>query len=298
MTASTQELAPTTSADPVQSAKDALVAAREVVEGWRAKAAEAQADLDQLEATAGDRILADPDAAEEIESALTTHRLTVRAAKRAEESAMPAVVEAEAAYLNAEAGTAAAAAEVARGELVEHQAKTDRLLAQLERHEGEFVSRGDMVNAVMRVTPATTYAGAAASYKTPKSAALRRRVAAAEVEVRILRDLAQGLDPRGWMRSTREQVSYPACLTSVDALVRPPEHRDQAMQLERVIVELEACLVDLPRDIERVRDERARGLLNEETMQTQVARFEARLAEIPDELEQAKSNLSRLGVWA
>ncbi len=282
----------------VEAARAAVLAAREQVANWESRLAEASAELSELEQTAGESILADPAAADAIESRLTVLRSTVRAAERAVDAARPKVTTAESRYLTAEAAALEQPLAEARTKLTEHEERTAQLLAKLEDHEGVFVPESE----VLKLRHAFDVAGGdVRARKAPKSLALRREVRRLEDQITILREMAAGRDPREWERQHRTNpitgstVEYPGCVAGPDALVPTRAYLDSVDQLRSTIVELERLLLEeLPAEIEAWRTRAGHGTDDREAAEAAISRREQRLAEIPAELEAARRQLAEL----
>lgn len=280
----------------VDEARDGVLAARTAVQQWQGKADAADRETADLESTAGERILADPEAAEAIESRLTVLRSLSRAARRGLDATAPTVVAAESLYLTAEAALldldVAAAADV----LAQHQAETDRLLMLLEAHEGRFMCQSEARDRVARANAGALVLGAELpASPAPKSRALAARVAKLSDRVEVLRELAAGRDPREWWKANRPgtAVDYPDCLTRPGALVTTPEHRDRLQSLKESISGIQAAQVELSDEIKSWQVRRDQGT-DLGAAATAIARLEARLEELPGELQDARATLAAL----
>lgn len=288
--------------EAVDSAREAVLAARAQVEQWESKLDGARRDLAALDQSAGEQILADPGAGDAIESRLTVLRSTVRAAERALEAAGPKVTTAESRYLAAEAVALEVPLAAARARLVEHHARTRELLAELEEHEGPFVPEVELANLkhafnVLGDEPRTR--------KVLKSVVLQQAVRRLEDQVTILREMAAGRDPREWERRHRSNpniasaVEYPACVTGPDALVPTRAYLDSVNRLRSTVTELEQLLErDLPAEIEEWKDRASRGTEDRESAESAIRRREHRLGELPAELDTARRQLAELEGYA
>ncbi len=293
---STTTIAPTN----VEQARAAVLEARTTVEEWKGRITAAHDELAELEQSAGERILADPISAEAIESRLTTLRSTARAAERALDAARPKVTAVESRYLAAEAAALEAPLADARKELEEHERKTERLLAQLEKHEGPFVSEYEKHWAVMSARSSTVlYVGEVQVPATPKSHLMKTGIRVLEDKITILREMVAGRDPREWERQHRtslwggSQVEYPACVVGPDALVPTVAYLESIERMRKTVRELEELQDTLPREIEEWEDKIASDP-HFEGMTEPVARRRARLAEVPGELAAARAGLEAL----
>jgi len=272
-------MAATTTADldtAVQAARADVLEARRVLSSWQTQHDQAVRALEELEETAGERILASVDGAEQVQTLMTELRTTIRTSELAMAAQQPRVEAAEAAYLHAEANLLEQQVDGVRRQLDKHEKETARLLAALERHDGRY----------QPVAPGRT-----------KSAPLRQELR----QVEMLRAFAGGVDPREWIRSlpgsaTREPVPYPACLTAQDAVVPPPETLERLADLRRTLVELEPAQRALVDEIEEWRDKVARQVAG--FTQQGVNLREAQLENITAELERARAALAPAGELA
>jgi hypothetical protein len=279
----------TTASKAVSTTRDAVLAERATLESWEAKHAAAEAELAALERLAGDSILAEPDDAEKVEGKIADARRAVRAAARAIEAQGPRVPVAEARYFAAEADALDAERVAAQRVLDEHDAKTEKLLRQLEEHEGAFVPEVDLIKVQHQAGTGPN------SWKAPKSAAMRSKVRTLGDQVTILRELAAGRDPEVWIRANRynvisgKTVEYPECVAGPDALVSVPAFLTRTEGARTRLRELEELLDELPRRLE----ERAQAIrLHQPNMDVADdyvwARLQARLKDLPDELAIAR----------
>jgi hypothetical protein len=194
---------------------------------------EAAAAFDETWTGSGEKILDAPQAGARISKRLAQLRDQGDLAELAIEAARPRVAAAETAFVRAEAAVYEHEARIAAAALAEHQARTDELLAQLREHEGEYVpawqSRGITRGADSVTLDERPAAG------PPKSSELRRAVTLAEHRARILRDLAEGVDPAPALASQASIVDgtvdgfpidqlYPPSVWGPDAVVPAPAY--------------------------------------------------------------------------
>lgn len=247
-------------------------ARREVIE-QRARLAQleqdqaaAEAELATLQAGAGDAVLdaADvADAAGKLARAMQELRDRIDMTGRAAVVQRTRVTQAESAYLLAEADLLDQAAEEPRATLRRHQERTNALLEQLAEHECPYVPEHLLIDERSRHTTDRYDI----SWQRPKSEVLEDQVQAAELPVRILREMAADRDPakllqeaagvEGRVGLKRPEEFYPACVWGPHALVPAPAYlrtvetltvrlaqlRDTAVPAaRRRITELEAAL--------------------------------------------------------
>lgn len=274
----------------VDDARAAVIAARETLAGWESKGAQARAELAAREESAGEQILADPSAAEQIESRLTVLRSTVRAADRALAAQLPQVTLAESRYLTAEADALDEPLAAARAELDTHNAKVERLLSQLAKLEGAFIPEIDLINLRRSFDR-----DAVTQWQVPKSHMMRGEIRKLEDQVKILREMAAGRDPRDWERTRSanvDPVAYPACLVGPDALVKTHEFVASVAFHRRHLAELEALERQLP---DEIAEWEVRGQQGDPTFpQAGLERRRARLETLGDEIAAARDHLTTL----
>ena len=153
---------------------------------WSAEAAAHRSAAQAMRDRTGDALLIEgadgPSVASkvrELEDAAGDAAAAATAAKTRVKSAWVAVLEHDASWWDAEAGRREA-------QLVEHQAKTDRLLSQLLKHEGEFAPRQDLIIGE-------------STYLVPvsvRSAELDQSVQQARLRALVIRDVLDGHNPR------------------------------------------------------------------------------------------------------
>lgn len=205
---------------PVQDARDAVTSAREVLARWEAERAAATAELASLQSRAGSEVLDDPNAASTLPRLMTQLRDRSDIARRAIEAQQPRVVEAERAYLLAEADQLEQIAATARATLEKHEARTAELLRALEKHEGPFVPKALLDDTV-------AIAGQERSWEHTPGETLRKAVESAERPVLALREMAAGRNPMAHpdLRDHPASAVLPDCVTGPDALVRAQRGR-------------------------------------------------------------------------
>lgn len=222
---------------PTQTAYEAAVAVVREQEGvlarWSAERATAEAELEDLQTRIGDEVLADESAAEGLAGSMARLRDRIDIAGRAAEAAKPKVLAARraAALLDAEAWDAEAARR--RAVLAVHQARTDKLLAELEEHECKFVTEQQWVHALA----AADSGGGPETWSVPKSAEIVAAVKEAELKAAIIREVVAGGDPRsvtpdgsvsgqGWGSADRRlaEGDFPPSVWGPEAVLPAPWH--------------------------------------------------------------------------
>ncbi len=214
-----------TKPDPVQTSREAVVAARAKLGEWQTTLAAAETALEALQAQTGEQALEDPELAFSIPRQMQEQRDRIDVARRAIEAQRPHVQAAERDYLLAEAAVLEGAAAAARKKLERHEARTQELLAQLEAHEGPYTALGPVLHDKwLDGSRSGTFAG-----PTYKSDALRDEVRAAERPVQILRAMAEGSSVsnlfREWaLDGPRARSLYPSCVWGPATLVPAPDY--------------------------------------------------------------------------
>lgn len=218
----------------IDACAEAVRTARRVLSKWQTDAEDAEQALDKLQDSMGSQVLDNPDSAAELTARMQELRDRISLAEAAGTAARPRVVEAEAAYLLAQADhleeTQLAPVRTA---LQAHNFHTQGLLAQLEEHEGRYVLETDAVRA--SYDPGTS---GPRHFPAPKSGRLRGAVTILERHIQVLRAVADGRSPQPLMTEWNflgNVVDYPACMVGPDALVPWREHLDSRAELEALI---------------------------------------------------------------
>lgn len=234
--------------ETLEQARDAaaqqLLEARGVLAGWEAKREAAEAEFTRLQGVAGDQVLDDPDALDEIPRQMQELRDRIDMAERAIDAARDRVLAAERGYLGIEADLLEVEAAAARKALEKHQATTERLVAAVRKHEGpgEFVTEEELFH---RREP---HERLSRSYQSPVSAGLKAAVQRAELRVAVVRDVAAGVDPRerlAALQSLRDSTVagvpvgelYPACVGPEGLVPAPGVSRDAEQAAQRETAE-------------------------------------------------------------
>lgn len=239
-----------------EQATDARVGvldARTVLADWKAREKRAAADIVALEASSGEAYLSDPAAMVEVPKRLRELRDQVAIAVTAQAAQADRVKAAESVWLSVQADVLEAALRATEAQLATHDAKTVKLLAVLEAHNGPYVTEAELARARNLARPYV--AGLPNSWTNPKSQALAAEVAAARVPVATLRALAAGLEPVEPERAPfAEAVSiYPECVWGPDALVPAPKYLAHTERLEGMIADHRDAVEEADAEIERLK---------------------------------------------
>lgn len=239
-------------------AADGVEAARELLARWEAEQSAAQAELESLQSRAGSEVLDDPDAAAGLARGMTELRDRIEIATKAVAAQRPRVVEAEAAWLLAEAELLEKPVAQARTALERHEARTAELLKVLAEHEGPFVPEHLLI-----VEQARNFGPASGSfsYEVPKSEILRDAVFAAERPVIVLREMAAGRDPAKLPQVQDQNPTdvYPACVWGPDALVKAPAYVRSVAAQHAAAAQAAASLAKLEERVADIEAAIARG---------------------------------------
>lgn len=183
------------------------------VEKWTAEVVAAEAELADLQARAGEEVLADEHAADRLSGDMARLRERVDIARRAAEAARPRAEQARRQALRAEAVEWDTEAGKRREALEAHERRTRGLLEQLAEHDGcEYAPKPRQVHVagvLTDVVPGT------------KAVPLRREVAAAERTAAVLRAVAEGKDPAQVVKGVQRE-DYPASVWGPDAVLPAP----------------------------------------------------------------------------
>lgn len=166
---------------------------------WASKVREAEAEADDLSRSMGGDVLDAPERATELATKLAAARASREVAEASRLAVAPRLVAARIAVLEHDAAAYEAEASAIRVELEAHQSKTTRLLAQLQRHEGEFVSVEQHISAIQDLVSSTDSLFLDSRYsvqKRSKSSMIIERLQRTDLRARVLRMLIAGDDPR------------------------------------------------------------------------------------------------------
>lgn len=280
---------------PVDEARDALISARGVLAQWHQEQAAAATELEELRARAGELLLEDPKTSAELARRMQELQHLGENAGRAVQAAEPRVAAAERAYLLAEADALEAAElSAARRDLAAHRARTDELLAQLEKHEGRYVPEHLLI---------VSTGDGLKSWETPKSGALEQRLEVLEAPVLVLRALAEGHVP------VQPLSAYPACVASPGALVKAPVYLRSLEEQQARLRSMEQHVESQERVVRNLTDELARaqadgrtrelglpGHMEPPTVRGRLTGATKRLEELRGELERARGEIASSGV--
>lgn len=291
-------------------ARHAVLAAREKLAQLEAEHAATSAELDSLQARAGEEVLDDPTAAPRLTRALGELRDRLEITSRAIEAQRPRVLTAERAYLATEAQRLREPVREIEERLAKHQRRTDELLALLADHEGQFVPKAELVRA-RPMSSATTLVIRDDGTEDDDgpiglvSEEIKYELAIAGKRVWIVETLAAGQDPQpalqaeasiidGYVLGLPIRELYPACVSGPDALVPAPQYLRSLEALRQRVAELEHVAATLPdevREWERREEEEFEGRLSK---RDGLAVRQTRLNTIGADLEQARADLAGL----
>lgn len=279
------------------SAADAVHAARRTLAEWATRLDDATERLTEVEGVAGVDILDNPDRAEAIEDDLVRLRGRVSVAQKAVDAQRVRVVEAEAAFLRAEADSLDVRIVAMRESIEQHQGETQRLLEALERHEGPYVPASRL-----RMLPRSTEINVSdepVPMAAPKSAAMLAELQRLERVQQALRMEASGEDTGRLIHyewAVTEAEFWPPTVWGPTAVVPVASYRRLVEEARATVAELEALELDLPEQIASLEAE-----LVVHTGEEREARADAlerrlgRLIELQDgELDGARARLAAL----
>lgn len=260
--------------DPVEAAAQALLAERATLEEWEARLAATRDDLAAADDGVGTALLAAPGLEVELAQRVAALQVQVGLTEKAIAAQQPRVLVAERQWLAAQADAHEQVVVAAQAALDEHQAKTRRLLAALEQHEGEYLARKDVIES--QLGDGVVFTGSV-TWKEPRSYALLRDLFSARLQVAALREMAAGRDPSalradpqwhipGCFASNQRPELYPACVKGPEALVQPAAHVRAVARLRAHVAELQDLARTLPVEIadweRRITAAKAAGELN------------------------------------
>ncbi|MBS45222.1 MAG: hypothetical protein CMH83_19035 [Nocardioides sp.] len=280
--------------DAVARARAEVEAARETLGRWESEQATAQAELEALRERSGAALLDDPGSLDEVAGTISRLESRSMLAGKAAEAQRLRVMVAEAEYLAAEADALEPDLAAVEAALAEHDAKTARLLAQLERHEGRYISRQEHDRVVSQIAWQTGGVHSpGGEVGPPRSARMRNRARKLQRHITVLRELAAGRDPEPLLREWRTMAAeaYPDCVRGAGALVPTPAFLRSVDHARRRVDELEQAIEDLP-----ARVEARRGLADQEgaVEDAHLQWLRARETELPRELAEARAHLAAL----
>jgi hypothetical protein len=234
--------------------RQALLAERDKFAHLEGRLSTAEAELAALDASAGGTVLDDPESAGQVARDLAELRARIEILERAIAVQGERVVEAERAFLLAEAEALSNPVTAARGALERHQARTEELLEELRKHEGAFVPKGWLDSERIAV-------GTPRVVETYVSSGLADALELAELPVLVRQEMAAGRDPSEHqrLRGVNDPAAvYGPSVWGPEALVSAPawqrrceraaaaeqQRLDNTSMVEARIVELEAKLAD------------------------------------------------------
>lgn len=263
---------------------------RQVLAEWEAKEAAATAELESMQQRAGADILDNPDAETSIARSMAELRDRIDLAQRAVVAQRPRLLLAERRYLAAEADALEPAIAELELQLAEHEKKTNRLLSQLEAHEGGFVPEV----AHIALQRSAGFDNAPMSWTLPKSAVMHRELTSLRRPLEVLRAMADGEDPAALIASWGVSASevYPPCVYGPDAVVPAGAYVRSVERARALVAELEQLERHLPAEIRDWEQQQAEGRPGEQLLALDFRK--ARLADVPEELAQARAALAEL----
>lgn len=260
---------------------------------WEDRKARAVRTRDELEVNVGGLAVADPSQADELADRLSRRKAEVVVADRAIAAAVPRLEEARAAVLEFDARVLDREADFLQAELDAHDAKTEKLVSQLRRHEGEFLLVAEKVidGTVLDQSGAEVADGQFLRIQTGwrgKSTKKAAELKLCRVRAEILRDVIAGVNP-----APRLQSIGSAPFNEADpADVYPPSvwGPDAVIPVASFEFEVERCRAALKdHDAEAARDD---GVVIDD-LEERIAKWDAveverrrsRSGLAPDELE-------------
>lgn len=274
-------------ADDVATAAASVHDARRIQAEWEAKETAARAELAEVQAQAAEALLADPGAEEALATSITQLSARVEIVHRAAEAHRPRVAAAESAWLHAQVAAHADAITPLEDALRQHEAKTARLLKQLDDHEGVFVPEARLIGALNSHNRPT-------SWKVPKSRQLQAPLTLARRQHRILCELAAGSDPSPLLNEWQVGPEiYPACVMGPEALVPAPAFLRRVQEARDVLVGLEQARDELPARIAGLEQQEAQMLPSAGKFVV-LPELRERLRTIDIDIEAAREHLAAL----
>lgn len=228
-----------------------------MVQSWRDRVAAARAELADAESTSGEAVLDNPSIVAKVSKRMQSARDEVELAERAIPAAEGRLEQARRRVLEFDALAFDRAAERLEGELAQHRARTEQLLAQLEEHECVYVPEAEWARAAR---DAWGFNGPT-EWSAPKSDDLQRRVDVERLRAAVLRDVAAGVDPSGRVHEARgiedtvfgvpaDEV-YPSAVWGPDAVVPAPAFVSTVEHTRRLLDDLDAKILDSRAEVER-----------------------------------------------
>lgn len=242
----------------LKTASAGVLDAREVLASWLSRQIEALKTIVELETQSGEAFLDDPEAASRVPGRLRELRDQEAVARSAVAAQEVRVREAEAYWLKMYAAQLQVGADAATQSLNVHNAKTAKLLAALEEHDGSYVTRAALEAA--RPSDFRLFNAVDSNWKRPVSESLAEKVEAAEKFVWTVEQMSAGMDlsDTSCLPSPDYVVAYPDLASGPGALVpsvsslRWHEHSpEDAHTSLQVIYDLQAQVADLDQDTGR-----------------------------------------------
>lgn len=237
----------------VESSAETVQQARATMSRWEAERTAAEAELESLQSRVGGEVLDTPDAAPALAGQLQVLRDRISIATSAVEAARPRAVAAERDYLLAEADALRPVVSKLKAKLAEHESRTDKLLAELEQHEGPYVPQ-----ELLEEARATVSFAPRREIVVPRSNLIREEISKAELPLIVLTEMAAGNDPQQHpsVAECTPAESYPACVWGPDALVKAPAYLRTVTNRREALTALEdETIPALERNVEQKRGE-------------------------------------------
>lgn len=277
----------------VAAARAEVERQHQVLAEWEAKGAAATAELESLQERAGEDLLDNPDAEGPIARSMGELRDRIDLAERAVAAQRPRLLLAERRYLAAEADQLEPAVVEAEAELAAHEKKTQRLLGQLQEHEGTFVPEVVLINQQVEIARKVGVVERR-TWVIPKSEQLRGELEPRRRQLAVLRAMAAGEDPMRLAFEWGVDLSsvLPPCVAGPGAVVPAKAYLDRVDRARALVAELEDLARRLPAEVHRWRQEQEAARPGERLDGLEIR--ELRLATLPSDLEQARAALADL----
>lgn len=254
----------TTTRKPAPDTREVLMGERSKLAKLQDDQAAAAAELDDLQACAGDLVVDEPAAAGRVARDLAELRDRVEIGGRAVDAQRSRVGTAEKAFLLAEAEAHRGPASSARRKLERHQARTEELLKLLAEHDGSYVPKAWLDSQLVA-------AGTPRVLESYVGDGLSDAVERAELPVLVLEEMAAGRAPEAHerLRGVDPTSVYPSTVWGQEAVVPAPAwlRRVEAEQhaaagtaagidkLSELVADLEAAIAagdEAPTDLQTV----------------------------------------------
>lgn len=230
----------------VEEARVEVLEARTVLEEWEARRRGTRTLLEELQDTAGIAVLDAPEQLGEVAGRIASLQAELVIAEKAIEAQRTRITVAESAFLSAEAERLEPAIDAARAARDAHEAKSQRLVAELEKHEG----------GELRITSQNRHdheewrrQGMPGKFRVEplRGEVLNRELRDLERRAQVARWLASGRDPaeliQGWQSPIetprRADSYYPESTWGPEALVPAHAFTARVERLRELVSRLE-----------------------------------------------------------